>query len=120
MSPRERQLLFDTVGRKVTPILGVASVPASPRAERAEGEGEYPPIGALHCPACGAALAAGPQSPRVITQCAGCGRRVAARRDGGRVSVTVDDRRDSGAVPATSPRPPQRPSGGSPTTRARS
>ena len=120
MSPRERQLLFDAVATKVTPVLGIAAVQAGGRHRGSEEAGEHPPIGALHCPACGAALAAGPDAPRVVTTCAGCGRRVAARRDGGRVSVTVDDRRDSGAVNSVPPRPPQRPSGGSPTTRARS
>ena len=96
MSPRERQLLFETVATKVTPLAGMPAVraadsgaarPAAPPARPATAA-----VGPLHCPACGAVLTLDEDAPRSVTHCDGCGRRVAARRDGGRLTVTVDER----------------------------
>lgn len=96
MSPRERQLLFETVATKVTPLAGMPAVraadsgaarPAAPPARPATTA-----VGPLHCPACGAVLTIDESAPRSVTHCDGCGRRVAARRDGGRLTVTVDER----------------------------
>lgn len=96
MSPRERQLLFDAVATKVTPLAGMPAVKSAAGAGGARTREVPPPapaaVGPLHCPACGAALAAGTDAPRTVTHCDGCGRRVAARREGGRLTVTVDDR----------------------------
>ena len=126
MSPRERQLLFDAVARKVTPLVGMPAVPAgNPAAAAAvaapavaQPGATQDAVGVLHCPACAAAIPAAAEANRVLAMCPGCGRRVTARRDGVRVSVTVDDPRPSGAG-APSP-PPRRPSGGFPATRGRS
>ncbi|HET7458836.1 MAG TPA: hypothetical protein VFJ74_14400 [Gemmatimonadaceae bacterium] len=103
MTPRERQLLFDAVATKVTPIVGMPAVrsaggptPSSGSAAVGRARQPSPPpppaaSGPLHCPACGAALAIDTDAPRSVTHCDGCGRRVATRRDGARLTVTVDD-----------------------------
>jgi len=96
MSPRERQLLFDAVARKVTPVVGVPSVPTSAGSAAAVAAvpvAKDAPIGALHCPACGTAITAAAAASRIVAPCDQCGRRIAARRDGMRVSVTADDPR---------------------------
>lgn len=93
MSPRERQLLFDSVARKVTPLAGVPAVTASGSGTTPAPAAASPtaPVGVLHCPACAAPIAEAAASNRVVVPCPGCGRRISARRDGVRVSVTVDD-----------------------------
>lgn len=100
MSPRERQLLFDSVARKVTPLVAMPAVrvgatPASTPSGPALVGGSTSPaaVGVLHCPACTAPIAAASESARVVLPCPGCGRRLSARRDGMRVSMTVDDPR---------------------------
>jgi len=93
MSPRERQLLFDSVARKVTPLVGVPAVASggrSPTAPAIVGP-PHAAVGVLHCPACGALIEAAAEANRVVVPCPDCGRRLSARRDGVRVSVTVDD-----------------------------
>jgi hypothetical protein len=99
MSPRERQLLFETVATRVTPLAGVPTVPAAgegvarPTPVAAQPAAPMPTaVGALHCPACGAALAIDRDAPRAVSHCDACGRRVAARREGNRLTVTVDER----------------------------
>ena len=93
MSPRERQLLFDSVARKVTPLVGVPAVASSGRAAPAPMSGgtSAAPVGVLYCPACATTIDAAADSNRVVVPCPGCGRRLSARRDGVRVSVTIDD-----------------------------
>ena len=97
MSPRERQLLFDSVARMVTPLAGMPAVAsASGAAARPTLAGpsiSASVVGTLHCPACAAAIPAAADASRVVAPCPGCGRRLSARRDGVRVSVTVDDPR---------------------------
>lgn len=93
MSPRERQLLFDSVARKVTPLVAMPAVAASggrgtPAATTVPAATA---VGVLHCPACAAPIPAAAEANRVVLPCPGCGRRLSARRDGLRVSVTVDD-----------------------------
>ena len=46
--------------------------------------------GPVFCPACGASLGAAGALLRFVTKCPGCGRRVAARAEGARVSVDVE------------------------------
>src|SRR5690349_20405158 len=67
-----------------TPARGTDAVPpqATKAAERAPA--------ALHCPGCGTLLARGDGATRLVMRCAGCDRRVAVRRDGTRVVVTVE------------------------------
>jgi hypothetical protein len=97
MSPRERQLLFDTVATKVTPLAGVPTVRSTAAgsgggAQRPAAAAPAPRgVGSLHCPACGAALSIDADAPRAVSHCDGCGRRVAARRDGARLTVTADE-----------------------------
>jgi hypothetical protein len=101
MSPRERQLLFDSVARTVTPLVAMPAVGGSSTrptsATAAVPAAAVPaaaaPVGALHCPACAAPIPAAAEDNRVVAPCPGCGRRLSARRDGVRVSVTVDDPR---------------------------
>ena len=96
MSPRERQLLFETVATKVTPLAGMPAVrPAgagAPRPPAPPARPAPPPRGPRHGPPRGAVLTLDEDAPRSVTHCDGCGRRVAARRDGGRLTVTVDER----------------------------
>ncbi len=61
---------------------GAAVAAASPSAPAFEG--------LVFCPACGTALGAAGAMLRFITKCPGCGRRVAARAEGARVSVDVE------------------------------
>jgi hypothetical protein len=83
MSPRERQFLLDTTGRKLRDSGAIAAAPAAPT-------GAAPPSGALHCPACGASLLEGVIPLSWASHCGGCGRHLTMRRDGAQVILTVD------------------------------
>jgi hypothetical protein len=96
MSPREVQMLFDTMTAKLPPA---ARTPASPSAETAvfslnrPVQGRTAAIGRAFCPGCGTALDAGRDRPRFAAVCPGCGGQVTAQLLGVRLTLTVENGR---------------------------
>lgn len=85
LSARERALLVRTLGGRATP--GPAAMPA-PTSAHVEQEVAVATF-ILVCPACGAALGNTADVAHFVGSCPSCSRRIASRRRGSRVSLSM-------------------------------
>ena len=112
MSPAEREFFVSTVAAKLgegskprlvgprsgTPAAGSATVAntgvSSPTADPAPPTEPLPAsalvTGPIHCPVCRTPIGQRTETPLQMSKCPGCGRRVAIRVEGDRLTVTVN------------------------------
>jgi hypothetical protein len=97
MSPAEREFFVATVAARVGETGKPKLMPT--HAEGGDGSAPIPApdatvtaalvSGGIHCPVCRAPLGQRSETPLLMSRCPGCGRRVAVRVEGTRLTVTV-------------------------------